>query len=75
VVVSSDRHGALDLDNAGWKSQSIWPISISQLGDRQEALLLMEAEDWFRSTLGLWRLVVRPSVPNGASLQLAEDVV
>jgi hypothetical protein len=75
LVFSSDRHGALDLDNAGWKSQSIWPISISQLDDRQESLLLMEAEDWLSSTLGLWRLVVRPSLPNGASLQLAEDVV
>jgi hypothetical protein len=74
VVVSSDRHGALDLGNASWKSQSIWPISISRLRDRQEALLLMEAEDWIRSALGLWRLVVQARLPNGASLQLAEDI-
>jgi hypothetical protein len=73
VVVSSDRHGALDLGNANWKSQSIWPISISQLRDRQEVLLLMEPGDWFRSALGLWRIVVRPNLPNGASLQLAEE--
>ena len=45
VVVSSDRHGALDFRDPAWKSQSIWPISISQLRDRQEVLLLMEAED------------------------------
>jgi hypothetical protein len=74
VVVSSDRHGALDFGNPGWKSQSIWPISISQLRDRQEVLLLMEPEDWVRSGLGIWRLAVRPSLPNGASLQLAEEV-
>jgi len=74
VVLSSDRHGALDLGNAGWKSQSICPISISQLRDRQEALLFMEAEAWVRSALGLWRLAVRPDLPNGASLQLAEEV-
>jgi hypothetical protein len=74
VVVSSDRHGVLDLHNSGWKSQSIWPISISQLRDRQEALLFMEVEAWVRSALGLWRLDVRPDLPNGASLQLAEDV-
>jgi hypothetical protein len=74
VVVSSDRHGALDFGNPGWKSQAIWPISISQLRDRQEALLLMEPEDWVRSALGIWRLVTRPNLPNGASLQLAEEV-
>jgi len=75
VVVSSDRHGALDFGNPGWRSQSIWPISISQLRDRQEALLLMEPEDWVRSALGIWRLVMRQTLPNGASLQLAEDMV
>ncbi|MGD0466751.1 MAG: hypothetical protein ABSA54_00090 [Terriglobales bacterium] len=74
VAVSSDRHGALDFRNPGWRSQSIWPISISQLRDRQEALLLMGPEAWLRSALGLWRLVVRPSLQNGASLQLAEEV-
>jgi len=74
VVVSSDRHGVLDLDNPGWKSQSMWPISISQLRDRQEGLLLMEPEDWVRSALGIWRLVTRPNLPNLASLQLAEEV-
>ena len=74
VVVSSDRHGALDFHDPAWKSQSVWPISISQLRDRQEVLLLMEPEDWVRSSLGLWRMVVRPNLPNGASLQLAEEV-
>jgi hypothetical protein len=74
VVVSSNRHGTLDLGDPGWKSQSIWPISISQLRDRQEALLLMAPEDWVQSALGIWRMVVRPNLPNGASLQLAEEV-
>lgn len=74
VVVSSDRHGALDFYDPAWKSQSIWPISISQLRDRQEALLFMEAEAWVRSALGLWRLAVRSDLPNGAALQLAEEV-
>jgi hypothetical protein len=74
VVVSSDRHGALDFRDPAWKSQSIWPISISQLRDRQEVLLLIGPGDWVRSALGLWRMVVRPSLPNGASLQLAEEV-
>jgi hypothetical protein len=74
VVVSSDRHGRLDLRDPAWKSQSIPLISISQLRDRQEVLLLMEPEDWVRSALGLWRMVVGPSLPNGASLQLAEEV-
>jgi len=75
VVVSSDRHGALDFSSPAWKSESTLPISVSQLGDRQEALLLLKAQDWIRSALGIWRLVVRASLPNGASLQLAEDIV
>ena len=74
VVLSSDRHGTLDLGNPGWKSQSIWPISISQSRNRQEALLFMAPEAWVRSALGIWRLVVRPNLLSGASLQLAEDV-
>jgi hypothetical protein len=74
VVISSDRHGVLDLGNQGWKSQSMWPISISQLRDQQEALLLMEPADWVRSALGIWRLVTRPNLPSGASLQLVEGV-
>jgi hypothetical protein len=74
VVVSSDRHGVLDLGNPAWKSQSIWPISVSQMRDRQEALLLMEPEDWVRSALGIWRLITRSNLPNGASLQLVEEL-
>lgn len=75
VVVSSDRHGALDFRSTGWKSQSVWPISLSQLRHKQEALLLMGAEDWVCSTLGFWRLVVRPGLPNGELMELAEDIV
>jgi hypothetical protein len=37
-------------------------------------LLLMEPEDWVRSALGIWRLVTRPNLPTGASLQLAEEI-
>lgn len=75
ITVSSDRHGVLDLGESDWKSKSVWPISVSQLRDRQEALLLMEAEAWIRSATGIWQLVVRPNLPNGAALRLAEDVV
>jgi hypothetical protein len=74
VVVSSDRHGPLEFGNTGWKSQSVWPVSISQLRHRQEALLLMRAEDWVCTALGIWRLVVRPGLLNGALLELAEDI-
>jgi hypothetical protein len=46
---------------------------VSHIGERQEALLLMKAGDWVRSTLGIWQLRVAQNLRHGASLQLLED--
>jgi hypothetical protein len=75
VTASSDRHGVLDFNKSDWRSESVWPISISQLRDRQEALMLMEAQSWIRSAIGIWQLVVRPGLTQGASLQLTEEII
>jgi hypothetical protein len=75
LVVSSGRFGALSFETSGWKSESLTPIAVSHIGERQEAMLLMKAGDWVRSTLGIWQLRVAPNLVHGASLQLLEDAV
>ncbi len=74
VVVSGERFGVFDFETSYWKSEFAEPISISQLRGSQEAMLLMRAGDWVRTGLGVWQLVVQSSLPNGAALQLFEDV-
>jgi hypothetical protein len=73
LVVSSDRFGSFDFEDAGWRSQSVTPIAVSHLRDKQEALLLMRAGDWVRTALGFWQLRVSSNLPYGASLELLED--
>jgi hypothetical protein len=75
LVVSSGRFGSLSFEAPDWKSESLTPIAVSHIGERQEALLLMRPGDWVRSTLGIWQLRVAPNLPHGASLQLLEDGV
>ena len=74
VVVSSGRFGIFDFDGPTWKSESTQPISVSQLRQRQEAILLMKEGEWVRSRLGTWRLMTYPNLLLGAALQLLGDV-
>jgi hypothetical protein len=74
VVVSSGRFGVFDFDDPSWKSEITQPISVSQLRQRQEAILLMKEGECVRSRLGTWRLMTRPNLPLGAALQLLGDV-
>jgi len=74
LAMSSDRFGALRLsvsDRSGFPT----PIAVSHSGEKQEAMLLMKAGDWVRSTLGVWQLTVAPNLRHSASLQLLEDAV
>lgn len=73
VVVSSERFGSFDFSDPFWKSESTQPISVSQLREQQEAMLLMKEGGWVRSCLGTWRLMAWPSLPLGASLHLLEE--
>ena len=43
------------------------PIAVSHLREKQEAMLLMRAGDWVRSTLGVWQLRVRQSAARGVA--------
>ena len=73
LAVSSDTRGGFDFEDAGWRSQSVTPIAVSHLREKQEAMLLMRAGDWVRSALGVWQLKVADSLPHGAALELLED--
>src|SRR5688572_25297901 len=57
-VVDSDRTGELMTDHEGWKSDGVVLVSLSQIGNRQEAMLLMPIHSWLRGRLGLF--VVEP---------------
>jgi hypothetical protein len=69
-VVSSGRFGTVSFETSDWKSESLIPIAVSHLRETQEAMLLMRAGDWIRSTLGIWQLTVAPNLRHGAALEL-----
>lgn len=73
VVVSSERFGIFNFDDSCRRSESVQPISVSQLRGQQEAMLLMKNGEWVNSSLGIWRLMTGPNLPLGAALQLLED--
>src|ERR1043165_5754822 len=56
LALASERCGAFDCRNSGWKSESVVPIAVSQHRDRAEALLLMRLGDWVKTSLGIWQL-------------------
>jgi hypothetical protein len=74
VVLSSGRFGIFDFEDPCWKSESTRSISVSQLRERQEAMLLMREGEWVRNSLGTWRLMSRLNLPLGAALQLLGDI-
>ena len=74
VVVSSERFGIFDFDDSYWKSKSTQSISVSQLREQQEAMLLMKEGEWVHNSLGTWQLMSRPNLPLGAALQLLRDI-
>ncbi|MBZ5574419.1 MAG: hypothetical protein LAO09_21390 [Acidobacteriia bacterium] len=74
VVVSSERFGIFDFEDPSWKSESTQSISVSQLREQQEAMLLMKGGEWVRNSSGTWRLMTCPNPPPGAALQLLGDV-
>ena len=70
IAVSSDRCGLFNFHESGWKSESVTPIAVSCLGDKQEAMLLIRPVDFVRSSLGIWQLKARVDVPRCPSLEL-----
>jgi hypothetical protein len=72
---SRNRCGAFNFDDPSWKSERVMPVAVSNLRDRQEAMLLMQPLDWVRTTLGVWQLRTASGLPRGAALELPEDGV
>ena len=72
LALSSERCGAFDCLNVGWKSETVFPLAVSQFRDRGEALLLMRPGDWVRTVLGVWQLRVADG-RHDAALSLLEE--
>ena len=66
LALASERCGAFDGRNSGWKSESVVPIAVSQHRDRAEALLLMRPGDWVKTSLGIWQLRAADARHHGA---------
>jgi hypothetical protein len=73
IAVSSNRCGTFNFAESGWKSESVMPIVVSRLGDKQEAMLLMKPLDFVRSSLGIWQLKATVDVLHCPSLELLEE--
>jgi hypothetical protein len=56
VTMSPELHGQITFTSRTWKSTDAQPISISLHGSRYEAMLLLGAEDWIKTDLGLWSI-------------------
>jgi hypothetical protein len=71
-TVTADRAGELRIDQAGWKSDGVVLVAMSEFREQQESMLLMPPHAWIRSGLG--RFVVQPIAarPWRAVLELTE---
>ena len=56
LTISSAFQGSLDLSSPTCRSGSSIVFAASQLRERQEIMLLIEAEGWFKTSRGLWQL-------------------
>ena len=52
VVVRPELNGLLTIGITGWRSANTWLIAFSESGGQQEAMLLMPAGGWIRTSLG-----------------------
>ena len=57
--VTSEDTGILEVDRAGWKSEAVVLLSLSQFREQQEAMLLVPIHGWIRGALG--RYIAEPS--------------
>lgn len=59
ICVSSVEYGLSDLGSSVWRSALSRVVAASQLGDRQEIMLLMRPADWISTRAALWQLQLR----------------
>ena len=70
VVIRSKLHGLLSVGFTGWRSDETWLIAFSESGAEQEAMLLMAADGWIRTSLGHFVLEPELRRPCRARLRL-----
>ncbi len=73
VVTRADQTGHLNIGAPGWKSDDSLLISFSEYHDQQEAMLLMPANSWLRTSLG--HFVLAPSVGKPWTAMLRPTVI
>ena len=56
VVVTSKLNGVLSVGINHWRSPDTWLVALSESGREQEAMLLMPASGWIRTSLGHFAL-------------------
>lgn len=61
VVISGAEHGRIEFNSSVWKSAFSRVIAASQLREKQEIMLLMNAGDWVQTSAGFWQLCARSS--------------
>ena len=69
-VISEDT-GILEVDRAGWKSEAVVLLSLSQFREQQEAMLLVPVYGWIRGALG--RFIAEPSADRPWRASLLRD--
>jgi hypothetical protein len=72
IALSGDEYGRFNFSDLTWKSHTVLPIAVSNLRQKQEALLLMKPGDWVRTNLGVWRLKA-PNAGKHAALELYRE--
>jgi len=60
VVVTSKLSGMLSVGINNWRSPDTWLVAFSESGREQEAMLLMPASGWIRTSLG--QFVLEPEI-------------
>jgi hypothetical protein len=60
VVVRSKLNGMLSVGTSNWRSGDTWLVAFSESAHEQEAMLLMPACGWIRTSLG--RFVLEPEI-------------
>lgn len=70
VVVRSKLNGELSVGGNNWRSRDTWLIAFSETAREQEAMLLMPAYGWLRTSLGQFVLEAELEQPWIAQLVL-----
>lgn len=70
VVTRAAEGGRVRVGEPGWCSDGVWVIAVSDSQGKQEAMLLMPAYGWIRTSVGTYRLVPLEGKPCRARLQL-----